>query len=28
VKLPSRPNRGKYDDQAGLKGRKFVEERY
>jgi polyphosphate kinase 2 len=28
VKLPSRPNRGKYDDQAGLKARKFVEERY
>ena len=28
VKLPSRSDRGKYDDQAGLKGRKFVEERY
>jgi polyphosphate kinase 2 len=28
VKLPSRPNRGKYDDQTGLKARRFVEERY
>ena len=28
VKLPSRSNRGKYDDQATLKGRNFVVERY
>ena len=28
VKLPNRSNRGKYDDQASLKGRRFVEERY
>jgi polyphosphate kinase 2 len=28
VKLPSRSDRGKYDDQATLKGRNFVEERY
>jgi len=28
VKLPSRSNRGKYDDQSTLKGRNFVVERY
>jgi polyphosphate kinase len=28
VKLPKRPKKGKYDDQAGLRGRKFVAERY
>jgi polyphosphate kinase 2 (PPK2 family) len=28
VKLPKRSDRGKYDDRATLKGRKFVEERY
>jgi hypothetical protein len=28
VKLPSRSDKGKYDDQAPLKGRKFVAERY
>jgi polyphosphate kinase 2 len=28
VKLPKRLTKGKYDDQAGLKGRKFVRERY
>jgi polyphosphate kinase len=28
VKLPSRSDKGKYDDQASLKGRKFVQERY
>jgi len=28
VKLPNRSNRAKYDDQASLKGRRFVEERY
>ena len=28
VKLPSRSNKGAYDDQAGLKGRRFVEEQY
>jgi hypothetical protein len=28
VKLPSRSDRGKYDDQATLKGRNFVAERY
>jgi polyphosphate kinase 2 len=28
VKLPKRSNKGKYDDQATLQGRKFVEERY
>ena len=28
VKLPSRTDRGKYDDQAPLKGRNFVVERY
>src|SRR5262245_44030241 len=28
VRLPKRSDRGKYDDQASLKGRKFVEERY
>jgi polyphosphate kinase len=28
VKLPKRSNKGKYDDQAGLMGRKFVPEKY
>jgi polyphosphate kinase 2 len=28
VKLPKRSMKGKYDDQAGLRGRKFVAERY
>ncbi len=28
VKLPKRSNKGKYDDQASLKGRRFVAERY
>ena len=28
VKLPKRSDKGRYDDQAGLKGRKFVIERY
>ena len=28
VKLPNRSDRGKYNDQATLKGRNFVEERY
>lgn len=28
VKLPKRSDRGKYDDRATLKGRRFVEERY
>ena len=28
VKLPDRSNKGAYDDQATLKGRKFVKERY
>jgi polyphosphate kinase len=28
VKLPKRSDKGKYDDQASLKGRKFVAERY
>jgi hypothetical protein len=28
VKLPPRSNKGKYDDQATLKGRNFVAERY
>jgi hypothetical protein len=28
VKLPKRTERGKYDDQAILKGRRFVAERY
>jgi len=28
VKLPKRSNRGKYDDQASLKGRRFVTEAY
>jgi polyphosphate kinase 2 len=28
VKLPKRLGKGKYDDQAGLKGRNFVPERY
>ena len=28
VKLPKRPNKNKYDDQRGLKGRNFVRELY
>ncbi len=28
VKLPKRPEKGEYDDQAGLKGRHFVPEKY
>jgi polyphosphate kinase len=28
VKLPGRPEHGRYDDQAGLKDRRFVKERY
>ncbi len=28
VKLPKRSTKDKYDDQASLKGRKFVAERY
>ena len=28
VRLPKRLVKGKYDDQAGLKGRNFVPERY
>ncbi|KRR11352.1 polyphosphate kinase [Bradyrhizobium jicamae] len=28
VKLPKRSNKGRYDDQASLRGMKFVEERY
>ena len=28
VKLPKRSNRGKYDDEATLKGRNFVFEKY
>jgi hypothetical protein len=28
VKLPKRSNKGKYDDQATLKDRSFVAERY
>jgi polyphosphate kinase len=28
IKLPGRSNKGRYDDQAGLKGRNFVPERY
>jgi polyphosphate kinase 2 len=28
VELPKRSNKGRYDDQASLKGKKFVEERY
>jgi polyphosphate kinase 2 (PPK2 family) len=28
VKLPKRSTKGKYDDQASLKGRRFVAERY
>jgi polyphosphate kinase len=28
VKLPKRSNKGKYDDQASLKGRRFVAEKY
>jgi hypothetical protein len=28
VKLPKRTTKGKYDDQASLKGRRFVAERH
>jgi len=28
VKLPKRSNKGRYDDEASLKGRHFVAERY
>src|ERR1700716_496904 len=28
IKLPKRPAKGRYDDQAGLRGMDFVEERY
>jgi polyphosphate kinase len=28
VKLPKRSNKGRYDDQASLRGRNFVTERY
>ena len=28
VKLPKRSNKGSYDDQASLRGRKFVAEKY
>ncbi len=28
IKLPKRTNKGKYDDQATLKGRKFVTEHF
>ena len=28
VKLPKRSNKGKYDDEASLKGRNFVPEKY
>ena len=28
IKLPKRTHKGKYDDQAPLKGRRFVAERY
>jgi hypothetical protein len=28
IKLPKRSNKGEYDDQATLKGRKFVPEKY
>ena len=28
IKLPKRSNKGKYDDQAGLRGHRFVAERY
>jgi hypothetical protein len=28
VKLPKRSDKGKYDDQASLKGRRFVPEKY
>jgi polyphosphate kinase len=28
VKLPKRPDKGRYNDQAGLRGMTFVEERY
>jgi polyphosphate kinase 2 (PPK2 family) len=28
IKLPKRSDKGKYDDQATLKGRNFVTERY
>jgi hypothetical protein len=28
VRLPKRPEHGRYDDQAGLKDRRFVAEQY
>jgi len=28
VKLPKRTHKGRYDDQASLRGRKFIEERF
>ncbi|HWW36107.1 MAG TPA: polyphosphate kinase 2, partial [Xanthobacteraceae bacterium] len=28
VKLPKRSSKGRYDDQASLRGRNFVAERY
>jgi hypothetical protein len=28
IKLPKRSDKGEYDDQAGLKGRNFVPEKY
>ncbi len=28
IKLPKRSSKGEYDDQATLKGRRFVPERY
>jgi len=28
IKLPDRSKKGKYDDEAALKGRKFIAERY
>jgi hypothetical protein len=28
VKMPKRSNKGAYDDQAKLKGRRFVPEKY
>jgi hypothetical protein len=28
VKIPKRPTKGEYDDQATLQGRKFVPEKY
>jgi polyphosphate kinase len=28
IKLPKRSNKGRYDDQASLRGRRFVAERF